>query len=362
MKRQLGAQEIEDIAIGAAVLGSGGGGDPFIGKLMALQAIEEFGPVELVTPDELADDSLVVPVAMMGAPTVIVEKLPSGDEIGRALRALSSYLGREVGCIAPIEAGGLNSMLPLALAARLRLPVIDVDGMGRAFPELQMVTFHLGGISATPMVLSDEKGNEALLQTADNVWTERLARTLTVQMGGAAMMAIYPMTARQAATYGVKGAVSLAERLGLVVREARGLRQHPIDALTAAGDGKQLFVGKIVDVLRSTSGGFVRGTVTLDGLGLCQGHRMVMSFQNENLAVSLDGEVIACVPDLLVALDTENGLPITTEALRYGLRVTVVGFPCATPWRTTGGLDIVGPRYFGYDIEYRPVEQIELPW
>lgn len=37
-------------------------------------------------------------------------------------------------------------MLPFALAARRGLPVIDADGMGRAFPELQMVTFYLDGI------------------------------------------------------------------------------------------------------------------------------------------------------------------------------------------------------------------------
>ena len=50
----------------------------------------------------------------------------------------------------PIEAGGVNSLLPLALAARLGLPVIDADGMGRAFPELQMVTFHSGRCSCNP--------------------------------------------------------------------------------------------------------------------------------------------------------------------------------------------------------------------
>ena len=35
--------------------------------------------------------------------------------------------------------------------------------MGRAFPELQMVTFTIGGMSATPMALTDEKGNSVHL-------------------------------------------------------------------------------------------------------------------------------------------------------------------------------------------------------
>src|SRR3712207_8680713 len=61
-------------SIGAAILGTGGGGDPFIGKVMAQQAMEEEGPVLLMDPDELDDGALVLPTAMMGAPTVIDRK------------------------------------------------------------------------------------------------------------------------------------------------------------------------------------------------------------------------------------------------------------------------------------------------
>jgi len=70
--RLLYPENVEDIALGAAVLGTGGGGDPYIGKLMGMQAIREFGPVTLLSLDEMDDDALIVPTAMMGAPTVIV--------------------------------------------------------------------------------------------------------------------------------------------------------------------------------------------------------------------------------------------------------------------------------------------------
>ena len=42
----LDEQAIEYIAIGAAVLGTGGGGDPHVGKLMAMEAIRKFGRSE----------------------------------------------------------------------------------------------------------------------------------------------------------------------------------------------------------------------------------------------------------------------------------------------------------------------------
>ena len=37
--RKIGIPEIEDIATGAALLGAGGGGDPYVGKLVAIGAV-----------------------------------------------------------------------------------------------------------------------------------------------------------------------------------------------------------------------------------------------------------------------------------------------------------------------------------
>ena len=185
--------DLDDIAVGGAILGTGGGGDPYIGKLMAQQAIRKYGPVRLIDVDEMKDDELAVPCAMMGAPTVMVEKIPQGGEIMEAFRKLERFLGKKIGAVLCAEAGGLNSTIPFIVGAAARLPVIDGDGMGRAYPEIQMVTFTMHGVSATPMVVVDDKGNSILLETIDNKWTERLARTATIEMGGSVLIALYPM-------------------------------------------------------------------------------------------------------------------------------------------------------------------------
>ena len=135
---------------------------------------------------------------MMGAPTVMLEKLPSGQEALLALRTLETHLGKRVKALLSVEAGGLNSTIPIGVASELGLPLVDADGMGRAFPELQMVVMTLHGIKATPMGMADEKGNAALIETIDNRWTERLARTITIEMGGSSLTALYPMTGKQA--------------------------------------------------------------------------------------------------------------------------------------------------------------------
>ncbi len=356
MKRLIGVEEVENIALGAAVLGTGGGGDPYVGKLMAIHAIQEHGPVELVTIDEVPDDDLSVAIAMMGAPTVMVEKMPGGNECVDAFNAAQSYLGKPIRYIYSIEAGGINSTIPITLAAQLHLPMIDLDGMGRAFPEIQMVTHNLFGITATPMTMADEKGNSAVLATIDNRWMETFARSIAVNMGATAHIAAYAATGRQHREAAVFGTMSFAERIGKAIYSARAEHKNVIDAIRAVTNGFVIFHGKLVDVQRRTVAGFARGEATLDGIGTDAGSRMTIQFQNENLIAKRDEEVVASVPDLISMVEEDTGEPITTEQLRYGYRVYVIGMPAHPHWRTERGLAVVGPQYFGYDTPYVPVE------
>lgn len=355
--RLVNEADLEDLAMGAAVLGTGGGGNPYIGKLLARRAIRDHGPVSLVTVDEVADEALVVPTAMMGAPTVSVEKLPRGDELIRAFKTLEEYLGRSITHTVSIEAGGMNSTVPLSLAAQLKIPLVDADGMGRAFPELQMVTPTLFGIPATPMVLADEKGNTALITTIDNRWTERLARSITVDMGATAMIALYVLTGKQLKESMIPGTIGLAQELGRTIRETRAVHNDPVNAILDRLRGYRIFEGKIVDVQRRTEAGFAKGEARVDGVVSDSGASLVLRFQNEYLVAIRDGEIISSVPDLIIVLGSDTGAPITTDELRYGFRVTVIAAPCDQRWRSNAGLALVGPRYFGYDIEYVPVEQ-----
>jgi DUF917 family protein len=355
--RQISTHDMEEIALGAAVLGTGGGGDPYIGKLMAIQTIEQHGPVQLINPEELDDDALVVPAAMMGAPTVMVEKIPRGDEIIKAFQALESYLGKKISATMSIEAGGLNSTTPFSVAARLGLPLVDADGMGRAFPEIQMVTMSIYGISATPFTLADDKGNNLVINTISNTWTERFARTATIEMGCSAMLACYPMTGKQLKTAAVAGTISLCQQIGRVIKQAHQQKSDPIEAVASVTNGYRLFRGKIADVRRATVQGFARGEAVIEGVGPYSAQTCRVQFQNEFLVAQTETDVLASVPDLITLLDAESGEPITTEGLRYGFRVELLGMPCDARWRTPRGLELVGPQYFGYDFPYMPVEE-----
>ncbi len=357
--RTITRADMADVALGGAFLGTGGGGDPCIGRLMAEQAIDAHGPVRVVDVETLDDDALIVPVAMMGAPTVMLEKLPQGDEANAALQSLEAVLGRKADAIFCIEAGGLNSTIPIAVAATAGLPIVDGDGMGRAFPELQMVSMTMYNIHACPMVMADEKGNALVLNTVDNLSTEKFARVITVEMGGASMIALYPMSGAEAKKAILRGSLSLITSIGRIIRSEQAANRNPAIRLAHDLKGVSLFEGRVADVDRRTEGGFARGHVKFEGLDAYQGQTFTLNFQNEFLmAKSGDGLTRAMTPDLICLLDLETGEPITTEQMAYGYRVLIFGLPCDPKWRTDHGLDLVGPNYFGYKTAYQPIEDL----
>src|SRR6516165_9880960 len=226
VKQRLDEPALRALARGCAVLGTGGGGDSRIGLLQAMEAAQEFGPTELVDLDELPSDALIMPCGEIGAPTVTIEKIGNGSE-GAVLRDhLEQITGRKVAALMPTEIGGSNGLLPACWAGRIGLPVVDADGMGRAFPEVPQVTMHLAGISPSPCVMTDERGNVIVFRAISGAWMERLERAAAVEFGGCAVAAEFSLTAAEARGATVRGTVSLAIKIG----EAMAAAADPVAA------------------------------------------------------------------------------------------------------------------------------------
>jgi DUF917 family protein len=364
MSWRLTAADLPDLARGATLLGTGGGGDPYIGKMLVERVLGD-GAITILDPDELDDGLFVIPTAQMGAPTVMVEKIPAGTEPTLALRTLERHLGRTADATMPIECGGINSMIPLVVAAETGLPVVDADGMGRAFPELSMETFAVYGVHGSPLALAGERGEQVVIDTGDDDrQMEWLARGVTIRLGGVGHIAEYAMSGADVKRTAVPRTISMALALGRAIRLAREAKRSPFDAIaetlapTLYSHVRELHVGKVIDVERRTTEGFARGRAVIAGGSGDGDDSLEIVFQNENLVARRGGELVAIVPDLICVVDHETAEPITTEGLRYGQRVRVLGISTPEMMRTPEALTAFGPSAFGIDEAFVPVERL----
>lgn len=361
--KQIGLNDLDDLALGSVFLATGGGGDPHVPLLITREAIKEHGPVRLISPDSLSDDAFVVPIGNVGAPTVSLELLPSIDEASQAIDAFEDHVGRKVDAVASFEIGGGNSLVPLVAAAGKRLPVIDGDGMGRALPEAQMMSYAIAGVKPTPALAYDYAGNQATFQTDTTEVYERHIRSYAMAAGGMVTTVEHSMSGAELKRSVIPGTVSFSVQLGRVLRENRGRAEDLIAPLknifkpSIYGDCRLIFKGKVTDKATRIIGGYDVGEATIDRFDNA-GEPLKISIKNEYLLATLGGRVVASVPDLIVIVDYETGTPINAERLRYGHRVGVFAIGCPDFYRTQAALKAVAPRCFGFDLDYIPLEDI----
>ena len=363
MSIKINADDIAPIALGGAFLATGGGGDTLLGEILAEDAVSKAQSVELIALEDVPDDGVVVAIGGVGSPTIMQEKPSNGQEAGWALDALETFLGKKITALIAFEAGGMNALVPFCAAAERGLPVVDADGMGRAFPELQMESFSIYGVSATPLALSAELGDSMILDKVSSpVLAETLVRHFAVKAGGGqCISAEHVMDGATARKVCIPATISLCRDIGVMLGE----HANDLDAFMRAlsvrlapthyGDVSPIAEAKVVDITREIRDGYDYGTAklaTLDG----ENRILTVFIKNEYLVV-LDGDrPIATTPDLICMLDKETGRPLTAETLRYGQRLLLLAIGAPELMRTPTALKVVSPRNFGFDMEYLPIE------
>lgn len=354
--RTLTGDDIEALAKGAWILGTGGGGDPYH-KLLNMRLLYRAGhTVSLIDPMALADDALIAVLSNMGAPLVGQERLADPQFALKPLRMMEEYIGRKFDAVMPLEIGGGNGVHPMQVAALTGYPVVDADTMGRAYPEAQMTSVAVAKLRCYPLTMADVRDNEIIIPRAASWrWMERISRKACTEIGSIAATCKAPRTGAEIKKHGILYTVSQAIRLGETILQAKRDHTDPVEAVLTAGRGKKIFVGKVVDVERRTSEGFLRGKSLLEGLDDDAGSEMLVHFQNEYSVAYRDNEPVVMTPDLICMLDSVSGEGIGTDILRFGQRVTVIALPAPPVFLSDQGLLNVGPRAFGFDLDFRTV-------
>jgi hypothetical protein len=342
------AGDVADLAAGATLLGSGGGGETTNVAALLRHVLTENGPVDVVPAAGLDPESWVVPIATIGAMTVLVERPPSGPEFHTAVRALEHRLGITVAAIHGLENAGTNALTPVAAAAWLGLPLVDGDGMGRAYPRIDQTVFTLAGLPSGPVVLSEPSGVEVTVAGTNGAGAERLARAALPALGGWAVMAGFALRARESRDHALSGTVSRALSLGRALRRAQDDPAER-DRLLAEASGRRLFTGTVMQVRQRGRDGAAYGTVTVEH-AVTRERTLRLEMADEYLLALDDGAVTARVPDIIAVVHSRTWLPISTEQVAPGQHVDVLRLPAPPELETPAAAALMGPAAFGLDL------------
>jgi hypothetical protein len=97
--------------------------------------------------------------------------------------------------------------------------------------------------------------------------------------------------------------------------------------------------------------------LTISGQADDRGHHYRIWYKNEHIVSWYDDEPDVTVPDLICVLDPKTGEAITNPNCKKERKVAIVGYPAPELWRSSRGLELFGPKHFGYEIPYRPIEK-----
>lgn len=367
------SEDIEPLLEGLAIMGTGGGGSPEWGTAIMENDFAHGRRPQIVPLEEISDIATVVSGGIMGSVKTLEKFGTAGImahweeqfELEAVTRVMADILGKKIDHMVPFEVGGLNTPVVLSLGARLGIPIIDGDALGRSAPETQMTSFIGHGISLTPMPLIDYNGNVVIVQSArEPTYPDQLGRWVVSNGGGLGANNHYPMTGKQAKEAVIPGTISGALRLGRAVLDARKAGRDPV--ATAAGElkGKILFVGEITRLAEEESLGFYFTKAGLSGTEGHSGQTAQLIIKNETMLLEIEGRVRAIFPDLVLLLEPGTGRGIMSIELKTGMQVALVGVPCHARLRKAAqsevGSKAFSPERYGRpDLKYRPIEELD---
>jgi DUF917 family protein len=362
--RRLTADEVRDILVGGGILGCGGGGLLTEGLKALDRAVKQGFDFELAELDELPPETMTACPYGVGGMTADHDdpryaRLPQVKEHPAvvATKVLQGHLDTTFGAILSGELGGETLMDAFSVAGALGVPVLDADTAGRAVPEAQHSMLYVHGVPLLPQAFATEFGDTGVFTSVvDDFRDDALLRGLATVSRNCVWVADHAVPVRRLKGAVVPGSISQALAVGRAYSEA--LEEGDVAAAVAeAGNGFVLMRGAVEQASWEDTGGFTFGEFTVVGDSPFGGSRLRIWYKNENHISWLDDEPFVTTPDLLLALNEDAGEPLMNPNATAGMRVAVVGLPAPLMWREERALRLFCPRSFGFDLNYRPMEE-----
>ncbi len=357
--QRLTRQNLEDILLGAVILGAGGGGDIAEGRALIDTALAAGKTFDLVSMDEVPDDAIICTPYLLGAITPLTaeeERIYAGltdsdtDPLLQAYAEFQDHIGHEFYGTTPCELGGSNTAAAFFPAVMNGHKIVDADPAGRAVPEITHSTYYLAGLPAAPIYAVNQFGESFLIdKVKDDQRAETLVRALSQVSRNTVAAIDHALPMRDLRDVLIPGTISKAMKMGRICREAMDAGTNAPSQIAAAGNGAVLFEGAVSSVTYETDQGFTVGQIALEQ----GGQTLTISVKNENMACWLDGAVLATVPDLICLFDAQTGAPVANPDVTTDQQIAVVILPAPAPFTSPKGLSIFGPEYAGVSGAYR---------
>ncbi|WP_374632504.1 DUF917 domain-containing protein [Ferrovibrio sp.] len=366
------AEDLEDFIRGLTVLGTGGGGRPDAGRAALLPLIEQGGQPCWRPLEGIGDDDLFCSLSGLGSiapvpPMSEEERVAAGyprqmqaePPMLRALKALEAHLGRKIAGIYPIELGAGNSPMPLAAAMAAGIDMVDCDCAGRAIPEMSQSTIARSGIPFAPAVYADHWGMLMTVSDCNSMLLgERLGKAISTVTKAADMKAqlaraAFVVDGRTLKRHALSGGLSQALQLGRAISAARRAGTDATDAAAAAMGGRVVHRGRLVRKSWESREGYMFGDLYIDA---ADGSKARIWLKNENHIVWIDDVPRYTSPDLICVVQAHTAEPYTNTTLPEGIDVAVIVAPAPPQLRTPEAIAALGPRHYGFDLDYLPLE------
>lgn len=366
--KTLSRQNLEDILFGAAILGTGGGGDISEGRSLFDDALAKGKRFDLVSIDEPPDDALFCTAYMLGAISpVSAEEDRQYDglpKIGKptilsAYQRLQAHLGRACYGTICCELGGSNTAVAFYAAAMSGHVILDADPAGRAVPEVTHSTYYLAGLPAAPIVMANEFGETFIAEGVhDDRRAEQIVRALA-QVSRNDIAAIdHALELKTLKPALIPGTITNAMNMGRIWREAQTSGDDVANAIAKAGGGFVAFTGHISACDWRTEAGFTLGSITIAGDEKHTTNTYRISIKNENMAAWHNGKLHATVPEMICLIDRDTHQPVTNPNYSEGQSVAVIILPAPKPFLSPRGLESFGPAYIGLDTPFKRAEPV----
>ncbi|MEA4962959.1 DUF917 domain-containing protein [Lutispora sp.] len=365
-------QEVEDFVRGCTFYGTGGGGLPSNGIDSLMSEIEKGNEVGWVDASEIDDDAITVCPFLMGSiaphtPEVVKEMEGFGltnpvnkekERLGKAVAELAKYEGVKIGAVVPIELGGANTPGPLAAGILNGVPCVDGDYTGRAIPEILQTTPYIAEKKLWPVASVDEFGNVCLIKDAINYrMVERIGKLIASGAYGLAGQAGFLMTGKEMKETVIPGTLTECYELGKVIRESREKSLDPVGETIKNLNGYLMAKGVVTGKDTKDDLGYYWGTHTITGRDEFEGNVYKIWFKNENHVMWENDVPIITSPDIIVVVNSKTGEPYANPILAIGEEVSVIGLKARKEFRNERAIGVLGPRYFGFDFDYTPIEE-----